>query len=242
MEFVFGWCFWLAFIGLFLAFAFAIDQVKPKKTSDKAAVALIVALLVMMGNLLTLGFSWRFSEDDQRTEKVKVSVCDAAQTFGFVSDQAYPVITGDGSVGSASVGQGSFETSILGGGGSITIKSQTELRLGFVYKGEPSLLILPINDKNHVVKFEQASAGEQPSIAIELNCKKKVNAQQVVHLGQPHLVFDSGLLRWGRSEVGRDAPQIVNKKFIKAGLAPVIQSYFDLITIRLTPEQFQRLL
>lgn len=242
MEFVFGWCFWPAFIGLVLAIGYALNKVNPEKTSEKWLTALLIAVLISTGNLLTLGMTWQPNEGDQRTEKVKVSICDAAQTFGFVSDQAYPVITGDGSVGSTSVGQGSFETSIFGGGGSITIKSQTELRLGFVYKGEPSLLILPINDKNHAVKFEQASAGEQPSMAIQLNCKKKVNGQQVVHLGQRHLVFDSGLLRWGRSEVSRDAPQVVSKKFIKAGLAPVIQNYFQQITIRLTPEQFQRLL
>ena len=242
MEFTFGWCFVIAFIGFIAAIGFALDKINPKKTSEKWGAALVVALLVGFGNLITLGVTWQAAESDQSIEKVKVSVCDAAQTFGFVSNQAYPVVTGSGSISTTTVGEGSFQTSILSGAGSITLRSQAELRLGFIYKGEPSLLILPINNNTHVVKFEQATAGQQPSIAIELNCKKKINGQQVVHLGPRHLVFDSGLLRWGRSEVGRDAPQVVSKQFLRNGLAPIVQKYFDLITIRLTPEQFQRLL
>lgn len=245
MEFVFGVSIIGVVISLFVAHGIAHTVATEVGRGggyvvNKAKYVLAFIGLIVTGNLITLGATWIGNESEEYSEPTKIGVCDIAAQMGLTSEQPYPVMMGSRSLGVS--GEGSFQTSFLGGGGNMTIESQERLTLGFDYKGVTTPLILPINDEKHVINFIQDPEATQPSIAIDLNCKKKVDGVQVVHYGPRRLVFDSGMLLWRRFEIGRDEPKPANDKLLDRGLAPIIKKYFKSITIRLTPEMLQRIL
>lgn len=239
MDFGISPLIFFAVIGVFISFMYTDITSYGSQGRGRPAWKRFVAcqaVLMIAGNLLSVGISFLATRSDTGVESPTVNVCEVAEQMGLASKRPYPVEVG-ARVG-GSYGDAYFWSGLFSSRGEVEMRPGSALSVGFDYQGRSAILELPLSKMTFVKDADVTT----PTISVALNCEETVPTSQVVHLAPAHWRIESGFLILVQEVIAREDIVPVDKNLQANGLAPLVAEYLQFVEVHLSPELYAKIL